>query len=52
MIAHLLYGIDGRDPRTFVTVAVLSISVCLLAAYVPARRVTAISPMEVIVDDR
>ena len=51
LIGHLLYGIDSRDPRTFVAVAVLSIAVCLFAAYVPARRVTAISPMQVITDD-
>ncbi len=51
LIGHLLYGVDSRDPRTFVAVAVLSIAVCLFAAYVPARRVTAISPMQVITDD-
>ena len=52
VIGHLLYGIDSRDPRTFGAVAALSIAVCLVAAYLPARRVTAISPMEVIVNDR
>ncbi len=51
VIGHLLYGIGGRDPLTFVGVAALTIAVCLLAAYVPARRVTAISPMDVLADE-
>ena len=48
LIGPLLYGIDSRDPRTYIAVAALSLAVCLFAAYVPARRVTSISPIEVI----
>ncbi len=51
LIGHLLYGIDSRDPRTYIAVAALSLAVCLFAAYVPARRVTSISPIEVIVNE-
>ena len=51
VIGHLLYGIGGRDPLTFVGVAALAIAVCLMAGYLPARRVTRISPMEVLADE-
>ncbi len=51
LIGSLLYDIDSRDPRTFAAAAALSIGICLLASYLPARRVTRISPMHVIVDE-
>ena len=48
VVAHLLYGIDGRDPSTYAGAALLAVAACLLAAWLPARRVMAISPMEAI----
>lgn len=51
LIGHLLYEIDAHDPATFLGAAALSLGVCLVAAYTPARRVTAISPVQVLAED-
>jgi putative ABC transport system permease protein len=51
LISHLLFGIGGHDPLTFAGVGTLLLSVCLLASYVPAHRVTRIQPMEVIAEE-
>ncbi len=51
LVSHLLYGIDGHDPLTFASVAVLALLVCAIAAYVPARRALSISPMKVMASD-
>ena len=46
--SHLLYKVGVADPLTFVTVAVVLISVALVASYVPARRAMATDPMVVL----
>ena len=51
LIEHLLFEVDARDPWTFAGAAILSIAVCIFAAYLPARRVTKIEPMEVLADE-
>jgi predicted permease len=51
LIAHLLYEIEARDPWTYLGAVVLSITTCTLAAYLPARRVTKIDPMEVLAEE-
>jgi hypothetical protein len=51
LIGHLLYEIDAHDPVAFVGAVVLSVGVCLFAAYAPARRVTAISPVDVLSEE-
>ena len=51
LISHMLFGVEGRDPLTFAAVAALLTTVCLVASYVPARRVTRIHPMEVISEE-
>jgi putative ABC transport system permease protein len=43
--SHLLYVVGVADPLTFITVAVVLISVALIACYVPARRAMATDPM-------
>jgi putative ABC transport system permease protein len=45
LLAGVLYDISPRDPATFVGVPLLLLCVALLACYFPARRATAVDPM-------
>jgi putative ABC transport system permease protein len=44
-MASLLYGVRPTDPRTFLAVSLMLLSVAALAAYIPTRRATKIDPM-------
>jgi len=41
----MLFGLTPLDPATFVAVSLLFAAVAALAAWVPARRATAVSPL-------
>jgi putative ABC transport system permease protein len=44
-LADLLFGVQPRDPSTYVVVAALLSVVALLASYIPARRAAKVDPM-------
>jgi len=44
-VSSLLYGISEHDPLTFVGVAVLLVSVAVIASYIPARRAMRADPL-------
>lgn len=46
LLKTLLYGVSASDPVTYGAVAVVLLGVAALASYLPARRASAIDPME------
>jgi len=48
LMSQFLFGVRSWDPVTYGVVAVLLMAVCLVASYVPARRVTRVDPVEVL----
>jgi ABC-type lipoprotein release transport system permease subunit len=42
----VIYGVSPADPLTFAVVAMTLVGVALLASYVPARRASAVNPVE------
>lgn len=48
LMSSLLYGVSASDPATFVVVPVVLGFVTMAACFIPARRATRVSPMEVL----
>jgi putative ABC transport system permease protein len=45
VMASLLFGVSPTDSTTFITIALVLISVAALASYIPALRATKVDPM-------
>jgi ABC-type antimicrobial peptide transport system permease subunit len=46
LMTPVIYGVSPADPLTFAVVAMTLVGVALLASYVPARRASAVNPVE------
>jgi putative ABC transport system permease protein len=46
LMKSLLFGISPLDPLTYAAVPVVLIGAAVLASYLPARRASAIDPVE------
>ncbi|MCK5412637.1 MAG: hypothetical protein KAJ67_11105, partial [Gemmatimonadetes bacterium] len=46
LMTPVIYGVSPADPLTYVVVSTVLVGVALLASYVPARRASAVNPVE------
>jgi ABC-type lipoprotein release transport system permease subunit len=46
LMSTLLFGIRPLDPVTFLAVPIALVAAAALASYLPARRTTAVNPVE------
>jgi len=51
LLTGLLFGIEPADPPTIALSAVLLVGVALVAAWIPARRATAVDPITALRSD-
>ncbi len=46
LLQGILYGVEARDPLTFVGTALVLLAVGVVSAWLPARRAAAVDPIE------
>jgi ABC-type lipoprotein release transport system permease subunit len=46
LMKSLLFGISPLDPLTYASVPVVLVTAAVLASYLPARRASAVDPMD------
>lgn len=51
LLESILYGVDSRDPLTFIALPLLLLGVALAATYIPAWHASQIEPMEALRHD-
>jgi predicted permease len=51
LMESILFEVNSRDPLTFVVVPIILLGVTAVAAWLPARRAAAVSPMEALSSD-
>jgi ABC-type antimicrobial peptide transport system permease subunit len=51
LMTSLLFEVSPLDPLTYVAVAVLLVLAAAVASYVPARRASAVQPVEALAAD-
>ena len=44
-MSSMLFGVEAKDPMTFVGVPVVLVAVALVASWIPARRATRVDPI-------
>jgi ABC-type antimicrobial peptide transport system permease subunit len=50
-LGTLLYGVKAVDPSVFAAMSVMMLAMGLLASYMPARRASAVDPIEALRSD-
>ena len=51
LLESVLFGIQAVDLSTFVAMPLIMLAIALLASYVPARRASAVNPMQALRTD-
>ena len=51
VLESLLFGVQGRDPATYIAMALLMLVVAALASYVPSKRASSVDPMNILRSD-
>ena len=51
LLENLLFGVQGRDPRTLILASLAVLAVALFASWLPAHRAARVDPVEALRSD-